>query len=337
MSSRETLTHIQVQDIISESRAAGTIAHYADAIESGFAIPEQIGRGAWTQILVREGLRLGVLDVVKRQPHVHLLDPDTDPCLTSMFYVAGRSQMSLRALGTHVNRADYSYGFYLPGVAGVEEFPAGEQVHIVQLTMSVNLFREFCLSQPHRLPAEFQSVLDSRQQPFLFQFGILTPAMRTTLQQILDCPYTGFVKRLYLESKALELLSLQFQQAIERAELAQVHASHACSLLHPADVERIHAARDILSDRIQHPPGLMELARLVGLNDFKLKQGFKQVFGTTVFGYVYECRMQQAQQMLQARQMNIEEVARALGYANRSSFAVAFRRKFGVNPKRFLI
>lgn len=78
----------------------------------------------------------------------------------------------------------------------------------------------------------------------------------------------------------------------------------------------------------------MTLARQVGLNDFKLKLGFRQVFGTTVFGYLHEHRMEQAQLLLQERRMNVEEVARTVGYANRSSFA-AFRKKFGINPKYY--
>ncbi len=154
--------------------------------------------------------------------------------------------------------------------------------------------------------------------------------MRLTLQQILECPHTGFIKRLYLESKALELLSLQFQQAVD-----QVESGCQLAYISGADVDRIHAAKKILDDRLIDPPSLLELAHLVRLNDFKLKQGFKQVYGTTVFGYVYEQRMQWAQILLQEHQMNVEEIARTIGYANRSSFAAAFRRKFGINPKSY--
>jgi AraC-like DNA-binding protein len=329
---RNFLTDTQVREIICESRSTNTIAHYATDVESGFEIPCQVGKGAWKQIALREGLSLGVLDVVKRQTHQHLLKPRITATLSSLFYLAGRSQLTLHSTKTNwMNVANHSYAAYLPEETGIEEYPPSERIQIVQLSINVNLFREFCCHQIHSLPLNFQSITDSTQQPFLFQFGIITPAIRTTLQQVLECPYAGFVKQLYLEGKALELLALQFQQAIE-----QVEPKYQPALLLLADVERIHAAREILRDRIHHPPGLVELARLVGLNDFKLKQGFKQVYGTTVFGYVYECRMQRAQQLLQTKEMNIEEVARAVGYATRSSFAVAFRRKFGINPKSYL-
>jgi AraC family transcriptional regulator, transcriptional activator of the genes for pyochelin and ferripyochelin receptors len=329
----DRLTDTQVRAMICEARSTDAIAHYTTDLESGFEIPVQLGQGYWKQIQLREGLSLGVLDVVKQQPHVHQLQPDRASRLTSTFYLSGRSQvLSQQIKEDWINQINNSYVSYLPEIAGVEEFPSAERIWIVQLSMEVNIFRGFCAEQLGQLPADFQNLANSPHQPLLFQFGTLTPAIRGALQQILTCPYQGFVKRLYLESKTLELLSLQFQQAIE-----QVKASPQSRSLSSGDVERIHAAKDILSCRLNNPPGLVELSHLVGLNDFKLKQGFKQVYGTTVFGYLYECRMQQAQQILQAGQMNVEEVARAVGYANRSSFAVAFRRKFGTNPKEYQV
>lgn len=80
------------------------------------------------------------------------------------------------------------------------------------------------------------------------------------------------------------------------------------------------------------PPSLLALARQVGLNDFKLKRGFRQVFGTTAFGYLHDQRMERARQLLEERRFNVTEVACTVGYANPSHFAAAFKRKFGVNP-----
>jgi AraC family transcriptional regulator, transcriptional activator of the genes for pyochelin and ferripyochelin receptors len=59
------------------------------------------------------------------------------------------------------------------------------------------------------------------------------------------------------------------------------------------------------------------------------------VVGTTVFGYLYNCRMERARQMLQEQRFNITEVAQQVGYANHRSFAVAFRRRYGVSPKQW--
>jgi AraC family transcriptional regulator, transcriptional activator of the genes for pyochelin and ferripyochelin receptors len=328
---RNYLTDAQVREIICENRMLNKIPHYANDIESGFEIPTQVGQGFWKQIILRPGLRLGVLDVIKRQTHLHTLKPNPATQLTSLFYLSGRSQLFQNSSRKQwINQANHSYATYLPETTGLEEYQPGERIQIVQISVDINLFRELCVGQTERLPSDFRSITDQTQHPFFFQFGQFTPAMRLTLQQILDCPYAGFIKRLYLESKALELLSLQFQQAVDQVESGSqpVHISGA-------DVERIYAAREILDDRLINPPSLLELAHLVGLNDFKLKRGFKQVYSTTVFSYVCEQRMKWAQTLLQEHQMNVEEIARTVGYANRSSFAAAFRRKFGINPKSY--
>jgi AraC-like DNA-binding protein len=106
--------------------------------------------------------------------------------------------------------------------------------------------------------------------------------------------------------------------------------------LKPEDVERIHYAGEVLLTRLENPPSLMELARIVGINDHKLKTGFRQVFDTTVFGYLHERRMERSRQLLDAGELTVTEAARAVGFANRGYFAASFRRKFGVNPSAYL-
>jgi AraC-like DNA-binding protein len=111
------------------------------------------------------------------------------------------------------------------------------------------------------------------------------------------------------------------------------------ALLHPKlqadDIERIYQARDILRDRFKNPPSLINLAHQVGLNDYKLKIGFRHVFGTTTFGYLHSYRMEQASQLLRERHLSVTAVAKAVGYASRSSFVKAFQKKFGVSPSRY--
>ena len=100
------------------------------------------------------------------------------------------------------------------------------------------------------------------------------------------------------------------------------------------DVDRIQHAKDILLSDLENPPSLLKLAQQVGLNDYKLKQSFKQVFGTTVFGYLHDYRMQQAYQLLEVGELNITEVSLKVGYSSLSSFNRAFKKKFGINPSQ---
>lgn len=155
-----------------------------------------------------------------------------------------------------------------------------------------------------------------------------TPLMRQIIQQILNCPYQGLTQRMYREGKALELLSLRLEQLVE---------NKIRRTLGKLDVDRIWAAQQILLNCLQDPPTILELAQQVELNDFKLKQGFRQVFDTTVFGYLQQQRMEQARLALLDPDASVETVAQAIGYNNRSSFARAFYKQFGIYPKAFQI
>lgn len=188
-------------------------------------------------------------------------------------------------------------------------------------------------SEVDALPKPLQAYLTgtSEKSPY-FCIGENTPAMQATLSQILNCPYQGMTKQIYLESKTLELMSLKLDQLLT-GHRDSILLSH--STLKRQDIEAIHEAKKILLNRLQNPPSLLELARQVGLNDRKLKEGFRQVFGTTVFGYLYDYRLEQARGLLEDPEIAIAQVARKVGYSNLSAFSHAFRQKYGINPRAY--
>ena len=154
----------------------------------------------------------------------------------------------------------------------------------------------------------------------------ITPAMQRVLQKIWQCPHQGLTRSLYLEAQALELISL-YIQAVQAGPGAP-------SSLPAADIASIRQAQDILQQSLRTPPSLMELARQVGINDRKLKQGFREVLDTTVFGYLTQQRMETACRLLQQKR-SVAVVAATVGYDSPTAFSGAFRRKFGIAPKAY--
>jgi AraC-like DNA-binding protein len=65
-------------------------------------------------------------------------------------------------------------------------------------------------------------------------------------------------------------------------------------VLSKSDANKIKRAEEILLQQMDSPPSLLELAKKVDLNDYKLKLGFKELFGTSAFAYLREKRMEQA-------------------------------------------
>jgi AraC family transcriptional regulator, transcriptional activator of the genes for pyochelin and ferripyochelin receptors len=110
---------------------------------------------------------------------------------------------------------------------------------------------------------------DSDQEPYA-QIDTTTPAMHNALEQLLHCPFQGLTRQIYMEGKCWELIALKLDQ------LAAESPSITPKQLNRDDIDRIHEAKAILTRSWQTPPSLLELAWQVGLNDYKLKLGFRQ-------------------------------------------------------------
>jgi AraC family transcriptional regulator, transcriptional activator of the genes for pyochelin and ferripyochelin receptors len=210
----------------------------------------------------------------------------------------------------------------------VEEWPSNEVIYGIMLCVPIDYFHlsytDEKLSQPLRRLLE-----GDRFQRFHQPLGQTTAAMNQALQQILHAPYQGMTQQLYLESKAVELLALQFSQWTEE------QTTRRSRRVSTDERERLYAARDLLTRYIDASPPLATIAQQVELSEYRLKQGFHQVFGTTPFGYIHHHRMQVAQELLLYSDLSIAGVAAKVGYCNPEAFSTAFRRKFGINPKAF--
>ncbi|NJM98355.1 MAG: helix-turn-helix transcriptional regulator [Phormidesmis sp. RL_2_1] len=218
---------------------------------------------------------------------------------------------------------------------------AGERVLKFDIHMEAGLLETLLGRQLENLPPSFRQLCQSDRTAIgqeacpshqrFWQVTSTTLAMRSAVQQLLNCPYEGPTRWLYWEGKVLELIALRLEQASDRTNQSEQKAS---SQLQSDDIDRIYFARDILLQQLTNPPLLLELARLVGLNDYKLKKGFRQVFGTTVFGYLTQQRMKKARQLL-VQQQSIAAVATAVGYESPTAFSGAFKRQVGMSPKGY--
>lgn len=157
-------------------------------------------------------------------------------------------------------------------------------------------------------------------------WGAVDPAIHQVIDQIIHHRYTGDLQRLFLLSKSIELL-VCCAESCEQAGKAQPGYLKSNS-----DKEKILAARDFVNTRIDSPPSLSEIARTVGLNEYKLKRGFKETFHTTVFGYLTAQRLQLARRYLLDTQKTAAEIAFELGYSTPQHFNNAFKNHFGHTP-----
>ncbi|WP_292871013.1 AraC family transcriptional regulator, partial [Nostoc sp. LPT] len=182
-----------------------------------------------------------------------------------------------------------------------------------------------------QLPALLKQLKENpMKQRFHQPLGVTTPTMQLLLRQILQCPFQETLRQMYLEAKVLELLVLQIAQWGENNQVLQ-----RSLFFRPDEIERLHHAKAILNQTLPHPPSLLDLANQVGLNDFKLKRGFREVFGTTVLGYVLSLRLEQAKQLLINTNLTIAEIAYQVGYESSSHFGYLFKRQLGMTPRNY--
>ena len=159
----------------------------------------------------------------------------------------------------------------------------------------------------------------------------ISPAMSVVLSQILETKLHESIQTLYFKGKVYELLSLFFNKS-EDADMEQCPF-----LMDEENVRKIRKAKEIILNKMTEPPTLQELSAEIGLNIKKLKEGFKQIYGDTVYGYLLDHKMNEARSMLNSRQYNINEISLKLGYSTSSHFIVAFKKKFGTTPKKYLM
>ncbi len=99
------------------------------------------------------------------------------------------------------------------------------------------------------------------------------------------------------------------------------------------DLNQIVKARELLLKEMHDSPTIEELAKRVGINQQKLKAGFKKIYGQTIYRYLRNARLERARYLILEDKGSIREIAQMVGYSNQSHFARRFKEKFGVLPK----
>ena len=217
---------------------------------------------------------------------------------------------------------------YTPAFSGPGNFKRNERYRFFEVHFTTDFFFELAKDSSPLLIAFADKINAARQREISRDKLPISLPMHQCIREIMHCKVTGGLKLLFLQSKCIELLALQ-AQAYEEA--AQGASSRICKSDY--DKECIYHAREYLVQHAQHPPSLTELAKISGINEFKLKQGFKEVFNNTVFGYLSDYKLGQAKDLLLEKKA-IKDVADELGYSSVQHFSNAFRKKFGVTPGR---
>lgn len=208
------------------------------------------------------------------------------------------------------------------------ELKPGTQIESLSINLSPELFFSY-FPNTTSLFSSFRNSIDKKLPSRLSKQNLpITPKINSLLFDLLHCTLSGYSKRLYIEAKIIELLAVQIDQ-YEQFRIEPAHPK-----LKSDEVEKMYQIQQIICGNLDKTFSLRELSKQVGTNEYNLKKHFKQIFGSTVFGYIQDFRMQKAKEMLAEGDRKVADVGRQLGYKHATHFTTAFKKHFGFLPNK---
>ncbi len=221
-------------------------------------------------------------------------------------------------LSGHHNNIMYTDGL------DIEVENKSKRIETFGVNFTTNYFIEIVQNGNEPLKRFVDKVLSKKNTILSNQWKTNNIKIQQVIQEILDCPYKQKLRNLFLLSKSIELLVLQ-------ADLYDQQEKHLF-IKSKKDKSKLIDAKELLTSRIEDPPTIAELSNLIGINEYKLKKGFKELFGTTVFGYIHTNRMNLAKKLLLGTDKSAKEIAYESGYSSPQHFSNAFKKEFGITP-----
>ncbi|MFD2602432.1 MULTISPECIES: helix-turn-helix transcriptional regulator [Flavobacterium] len=198
---------------------------------------------------------------------------------------------------------------------------------VISVLVSIKKFHGFFSEQADHIPFLSNDNIDKKY----YKDEKINPSMAVVLSQLFHFNLHQSIKKLYFKGKVYELLSLYFNRAED------TNAESCPFLVDEENVIKIRKAKDIVIANMAEPPGLEELADQVGISLKRLKMGFKQIYGDSVYSFLFDYKMDYARKLLDSGTYNVNEVGLRIGYSTASHFISAFKKKFGTTPKKYLM
>jgi AraC-like DNA-binding protein len=290
------------------------------------ALPSADGSGYWDFMRARDDMYVVVENFSFDGPRLERITDDG--ILQFYFELSGDLTMEVPGATLRLNRPSLLVYYQPRGL----ELTAWTEPSARQRSVIINVRPQFLLdsflAEGEGAPAQLQSLLSARGTGAMPYCQLpLSAEMFELIEKLVDAPYSGVLGLLNTEAIVTELLC---------AGVAHLGGQTRTpgELYTSRELRCLHAARDILRNEMEHPPTIREVARAAGLNETTLKHGFRAVFGETPFDFSVRCRMQRALQLLREQRIAVSRVAEAVGYRHPTSFATAFRRHFGLQPKQ---
>ncbi len=181
---------------------------------------------------------------------------------------------------------------------------------------------------PHLYPVTFSLVQQLQAVVPSTDLLPVSAAMEFILADMQQAPAFKNQAQSYTAVKVTELLLHLTKQLEENS----IPFTAAKELLTQEELQRVMAAKAIITNDLAIHIPIVELARQVGTNESYLKKHFKIVTGQTIYSFLLEKRMKKARLLLTQEQVSLQEVSKLTGYKRKHHFLDAFKRYFDIAP-----
>lgn len=285
------------------------------------------GKGYSKIININRGFKLIYQEVQSNETiNIEYDTPIPDTMSLSALSLSGTSFSNLYDIGVELCHGKHdAYWGHVPGESCGVSVPKDMLHRKVYLSVDHSLFDESWSEENHN--KGLVPILSGKSTG-IFHVQKLNSNYFNILSQIIKINPSNAVDWLALESLFLTLIASEIERFNEDSRSKKKEITIR-------DQELYMKVSKILRTRMQEPPGLIELARLVGTNEFRLKKTFKEVSGYTVFDYLRMLRMEKAAEMLDHSDYSIMNIAQSVGFQNQSAFSSAFRKHYGMSPSEY--
>lgn len=302
---------------------------FTNCHDVSYPLPRWRGSGHYRSICPRKGMLL-YLEEYELSREMWSVSDSMPRRLDFSYCISGRVQWSIDGVERQFTAQKGQCEVVSSnGTSGKGRYYSNEPLVMVNIMLCPKLLQSY-LDAPGQDASQPQGLrIPTADDEVLYRKRSITENEEKVLRQLLRSSCRSTAERLFIQSKVMELVSFQMDE---------LEASDGKKMEKPAmsEVQKVaYRAKAILQSRLQSPPTIQHLARMVGTNETKLKKCFRSQLGTTVYGYLTSCRMQRACELLDDSSLTMAQIGAELGYSERTHFTRAFSRYFNMPPSQY--
>lgn len=212
------------------------------------------------------------------------------------------------------------------------KIPANTPICIFSININRKLFEEkiesFLADMNEDLVNLFRDVNGIKKFYYKDQYSL---EISKFIEEFTECELEDFMKAVFLEGKAYEILTNYLQQYLD-----DINTPEKRKILRKSTMESIEKAVGIIKNEIASVDNISALAKRVGINPNTLQNGFQHLYKSTVNEFIKNHRIEKAKELLETSNLNITEITYKIGVNSRSYFSKIFKKKYGITPKAYL-